>query len=399
MKKPAARGLGAGAALMLVTTLAAQGPAAARVGPVPDAQRSEEQQKIAAEFAPTGMLNAIATFLHYPALAQALLTHERYVSTASTLPPRHRLLLLLRTSWLARSDYLWGHRAAAARRAGFTDEDLTRIARGADAPGWDPFEASLFRAADELHVDSFISDATWRALSARYDTNQMIDTIDTVGATTMQAGLINSLGVQLEAGVTDRRPGGIPYRPTAKRTNVRLIGKEARIPPIPARNPDGTVRQSANVFNTFVRNPPADRARGAINNHVNSRSTLMPTHRELLLMRIGILCRSEYEYAAHARVGRRAGMTDADVARILAGPGSGGDGVEDALLRATDELFENDAVSAATWALLAKSFDTRQLFDVLIAVGGYRSTSLLINSAGVQLDANMDDFRFPPSLR
>jgi len=29
--------------------------------------------------------------------------------------------------------------------------------------------------------------------------------------------------------------------------------------------------------------------------------TLMPKHRELLLIRIGILCRSEYEYAAHAR--------------------------------------------------------------------------------------------------
>jgi 4-carboxymuconolactone decarboxylase len=387
------------AALVVVTAVSAQVPAAARVAPVPDAQRSEEQRSIASEFTSTGMVNAVATLLHYPALAQALLTHERYVSTASTLPPRHRLLLLLRTSWLARSDYLWAHRAAAARRAGFTDEDLTRIARGGDAAGWDPFEADLLRAADELHVDSFISDATWRALSARYDTNQMIDTIDTVGATTMHAGVLNSLGVQVEAGVTDRRPMSVPYRPTAKRVNIRLLGKEPRIPPVPARNPDGTVRQSANVFSTFVRNPPADRARGAINGHVNSRSTLMPQHRELLLMRIGVLCRSEYEYAAHNRVGRRAGMTDADVDRILRGPGSGGGAVEDALLRATDELFENDAVSAGTWAALAKTLDTRQMFDVLIAVGGYRSTSLLINSAGVQLDDNMADFRFPPSLR
>jgi hypothetical protein len=32
-------------------------------------------------------------------------------------------------------------------------------------------------------------------------------------------------------------------------------------------------------------------------------------------------------------------------------------------------------------------------------VGGYRATSMAINSAGVQLDANMADFRFPPSLR
>jgi hypothetical protein len=34
-----------------------------------------------------------------------------------------------------------------------------------------------------------------------------------------------------------------------------------------------------------------------------------------------------------------------------------------------------------------------------IAVGGYRATSMAINSAGVQLDASMADFRFPPSLR
>ena len=116
-------------------------------------------------------------------------------------------------------------------------------------------------------------------------------------------------------------------------------------------------------------------------------------------MRIGVLCRSEYEYAAHNRVGRRAGMTDADIDRILRGPGSGGDPLEDALLRATDELHERDVISAETWATLAKALDTRQLFDVLISVGGYRSTSMLINTAGVQLDANMADFRFPPSLR
>ena len=48
---------------------------------------------------------------------------------------------------------------------------------------------------------------------------------------------------------------------------------------------------------------------------------------------------------------------------------------------------------------LAKTFDTRQLFDVLITVGGYRSKSMLINSAGVQLDANMADYRLPPALR
>jgi hypothetical protein len=56
-------------------------------------------------------------------------------------------------------------------------------------------------------------------------------------------------------------------------------------------------------------------------------------------------------------------------------------------------------VSAETWAALRAALDAKQLLDVLIAVGGYRAVSMAINSAGVQLDANMADFRFPPSLR
>jgi 4-carboxymuconolactone decarboxylase len=390
--------------VLFAATLFAQGPGGPRVGPVPESSWTDEQRAIAAQFAPSGMTNAIATYLHYPTLAQALLAHERYISNESTLPPRHRLLPGLRTAWLTRSDYLWSHRAAAARRAGFSADEIMRIAQAPDAKWTDAFEATLLRAADELHVDAFLSDESWRVLTEgvsgqRYDINQMIDLVDTVGAYTIHAGLLNSLGVQLEPGLNERRPANIPYRTAATRMNIRLLGREPRIPPVPAKNPDGTVRQTANVFQTFVRNPSADRLRGAINNHVNSRSTLMPRQRELLLMRIGVLCRSEYEYAAHNRVGRRAAMTDADIDRILRGPGSGGDAIEDALLRATDELHDRDAISAQTWKALAGAFDTRQLFDVMVAVGGYRSTSMLINTAGVQLDANMSDFRFPPSMR
>jgi alkylhydroperoxidase family enzyme len=396
--------------VFFVTALGAQGSGAPRIAPVPASEQTEEQRRIVAQFASSGMTNAIATYLHYPPLAQALLAHERYVSNESTLPPRHRLIVGLRTAWLTRSDYLWAHLASAARRAGFTTDEITSIAAAPEGR-WrgDPFESTLLLAADELHIDAFISDTAWKRLTgasdsdvglpARYDINQMIDLVDTVGAYTLHAGILNSIGVQLEPGMTERRPTDLRYRMAAARTNIRLLGRDPRIPPVPAKNPDGTVRQTANVFQTFVRNPPADRLRGAINNHVNSRSTLSPRQRELLLMRIGVLCRSEYEYAAHNRVGRRAGMTDADIDRILRGPGSGGDPVEDALLEATDELHEREMISAETWHTLAGAFDTRQLFDVLIAVGGYRSTSMLINTAGVQLDTNMADFRFPPSLR
>lgn len=401
------------ASIVLVATLVAQAPfqaAGPRIAPVPETQRSAEQKALAEKFASSAIPNAVATYLNHPLLAEHILPFEHYVSNDSGLPPRHRSLLILRTAWLTRSEYFWAHRAVGARRAGVSSDELPRIARGPDAQGWDPFEATVLRAADELHVDSFVSDATWRALSARYNTNQLVDLVDTVGTLTMHAGAFNSLGVEIEPAFPDRFPKDVAYAVAAKRTNVRLLGREPRIPPLEPKDwtpeqrkrfdPNGTGQRAANVFVTFVRNPPADRLRGPINQHILNSTTLSVRQRETLLMRIGVLCRSEYEWAAHSRLGRRAGMTDADVARIVAGPDSGGgDPLEVALIRATDELYRDDRVSDETWAVLAKGLDTKQLLDVLIAAGGYRATSMAINSAGVQLDANMADFRFPESLR
>ncbi len=376
----------------------AQTAAVPRIAAVPQSRWSDALRAAAAVVAPLGMTNLVAVYANYPELAEVLLPHLHYVFAASTLPPRHRALLGLRAAWLTRSDYLWAHWAAAARRAGFTDTELVRVAKGPDAAGWKPFEAALLQSADELIVDSFISDATWAALSKRYDVSQLIDVIDTVGATTLHAGAAKSLAVALESSATDHLPRGVPYAPAAKRTNVRLIGAKPRIPPVPPK--DGS-RITANVFNTFVRNPRADRVRGAVNAHVNSHTALTARQRDLLITRMAVLCRGEYEYAAHLRTGRRAGMDDADVAHVLAGPdkAEGANPVDIALLRAADELYRDSAVSAATWKALAATFDMRQMLDVLVTVGAYRSGGMLINSAGVQLDASMADYRFPASLR
>ena len=394
-------------ALATQMSVRAAGP---RIAAVSENQRTDEQRAIAARFASADMPNAVATYLNHPSLADHILPYERYVSTDSLLLPRHRALVGLRTAWLTRSEYLWAHWAAAPRRAGLTNDELQRVAQGPDAKGWDTLEALLLRAADELHVDSFVSDATWKTLSTLVTANMLIDVVDSVGALTMHAGAINSLGVEIESNARERLPAGIPFTVAAKRTNLRLVDKAARIPPLGPHewtpeqrqrfDPNGTGQRPANVFVTFVRNPTADRVRGPINQHILNSTTLSVRQRETLLMRIGVLCRSEYEWAAHSRLGRRAGMTDADVARIIAGPDSGGgEPLEIALIRATDELYRDDRVSDDTWAALAKGLDTKQLLDVLIAVGGYRSTSMAINSAGVQLDANMADFRFPVSLR
>ena len=376
--------------------LMAQVPAPPRVAPSPDSSWSDSLRKIVAGFESTGMRNLAATYANRPEVADASLPHLAYLWTESVLPARDRALLSLRTAWLTGSEYLWAHRAGLARREGLNETDLVRIARGPNAEGWGAFDRLLLLAADEMHIDSFISDATFAGLSERYNTAQMIDTIDTAGALTMHAGAANSLGVQIESGVIDRFPEGLPRTAAAERTNIRLVDKAPRIPP---SAPAGGGQVRANVFGTFSHNPPGDRVRGRINTLVNNRMSLDPPHRELLLIRIGVLTRSEYEYAAHSRVGLRVGLTQSDIQNILAGPKAAADPVKAALLRAADELFEDDIVSTATWNELARTLSTGQMLDVLFAVGGYRSNSILISTAGVQLDANMADFRFPRELR
>jgi 4-carboxymuconolactone decarboxylase len=385
-----------GAALTCAALLAcATTYAAPRVSPLPEAERSAEQREIAMRFASLGMANAIGTYLRYPALAAAILPYTEYLLTASTLPPRHREILWLRTAWLARSNYLWAHRVPAARRAGLTATEIERIAAAPDDPSWGPFEAALLRAADELHVDAFVSEPTWEILAERYDANQLTDLVYGVGEITMHADVANTLRIGIEPGIEDRLPSAVPYTVTARWTRQRLVGAEPRIAPLPAA--PGT--PAANVFRTFARNPPADALRNAVGRHIRDETSLMPRHRQLLIMRVGVLNRSEYEWAAHSRIGRQVGMNDADVARIIAGPTSPGDALETRLLRAVDELNRDDAIADDTWTALEGTLTLPQLLDTLITVGGYRSATFAINSAGVQLDGNMAEFRFPRELR
>src|SRR6185369_8281172 len=108
------------AAALALAVVALTTEAAPRVAPVPEAERSAEQRELAARFESLGMANAVGTYLRYPALAAAILPYTEYLLTGSTLPPRDREIVWLRTAWLARSNYLWAHRVPAAQRAGLT---------------------------------------------------------------------------------------------------------------------------------------------------------------------------------------------------------------------------------------------------------------------------------------
>lgn len=147
------------------------------------------------------VFNIFRTLAAHPKLLKRWMVFGNHILFKSTLPPREREMLILRTGWLCRAEYEWGQHIVIARQAGLTVDEINLIKQGPDAPGWNEFDAALLRAVDELHAQAFISDAGWNALAAVYDTQQLLDLIFTVGQYTMLSMALNTLGVQLDEGI------------------------------------------------------------------------------------------------------------------------------------------------------------------------------------------------------
>ena len=149
------------------------------------------------------VLNIFGTLAHHPALLKRWLVFANHVLGKSSLSPRDRELLILRVGVRCRSRYEFGQHVLIAKRSDITDAEIEQVKAGPDHPAWSDFDRALIRAADELHDDSRISDATWETLSARYSTEQMLDAVFAVGQYHLVSFVLNSAGVELDPGVPD----------------------------------------------------------------------------------------------------------------------------------------------------------------------------------------------------
>lgn len=179
------------------------GRTAPRLAPLPESEWDADAREILGGIRQSGgrLLNIFTTLAHHSKLLKRWLVFGNHVLLRSSLPPRERELLILRIGCLCRSEYEWGQHVEIGRQLGMGEEEIRRICEGPDAAGWEPFDATLLRAADELHADSRIGDATWQALGERYDDKQRLDLIFTVGQYTLVSMALNTLGVELDEGI------------------------------------------------------------------------------------------------------------------------------------------------------------------------------------------------------
>lgn len=107
---------------------------------------------------------------------------------------------------------------------------------------------------------------------------------------------------------------------------------------------------------------------------------------ELVILRVAHLAGSDYEFSHHTRLGRRAGLTDAEIARVATDEVNWGQR-DQLLLDTADELHASRDLSDESWSRLRATLDERECIELLLLIGHYQMLATTLHVLRVQPDA------------
>lgn len=163
----------------------------------------------------------------------------------------------------------------------------------------------------------------------------------------------------------------------------------------------GTRRMSgvepSNVFVLLQRSPRLFFPWLAFASRLMPYGTLDANDRERVILRVAWNCRSRYEWGQHVEISRNSGLPREELAWIAAGPAHPGwDAHRRALLAACDEFHADRFVADATWAELLRHHDEEQRLELLLLIGHYEMLAGVLKSAGVPLEARIEELLQSP---
>ena len=172
-----------------------------------------------------------------------------------------------------------------------------------------------------------------------------------------------------------------------------------RLEPLASEDIDVEIRKRfgsgkiLNIFRTLAHHPKLMSRWLVFGNHILGKNTLSARDRELAILRVGWLCKAEYEWAQHAQIALDSDITQEEIERVCEGPDAAGWGdLEVAILRATDELVGDAFITDETWSALSSFYNKQQLMDLVFTVGQYNLVSMALNSLGVQIEDGVPGF-------
>jgi AhpD family alkylhydroperoxidase len=142
--------------------------------------------------------NILGLFGHHPQLAAEWLGWNARLLEITSLPPRHRELVILRVAWRTQCRYEWAQHVRLGLKAGLTDDEIRAVSRQTDR--WQGVERDLLDAADQMVENHRVDDDTWLGLSGHFDHQQLLEVLFLVASYGALAEVLNSVHLPPDPG-------------------------------------------------------------------------------------------------------------------------------------------------------------------------------------------------------
>jgi alkylhydroperoxidase family enzyme len=157
-----------------------------------------------------------------------------------------------------------------------------------------------------------------------------------------------------------------------------------------------------NIFRAMAHSPGGLRAFNRFGTFILHKSKLDARLRELAILAVGYLARAPYEWVHHIEIGRKCGVTDADVRALMdaaEGRPSGLEPLAGAVVAAASEMTHRYAVTDATFAQLREGLDSECIVDLVLTIAYYNAVVRTLASLEVDVEDGyrryLDEFPLP----
>jgi 4-carboxymuconolactone decarboxylase len=155
--------------------------------------------------------------------------------------------------------------------------------------------------------------------------------------------------------------------PVAPGTHPELAALEARI--------KGARGRLSPLYTVLLNSPEVASGWEQLFTAIRQKTAVPPALRELVILRIAVLNRAQYEFDAHVPHALAAGMTQQAIDRLKRDDISGFRDLELLVIRYTDAMTRDVNVPEALYPQLHQAFDAKTLVELTATIAGYNMVS------------------------
>ncbi len=155
-----------------------------------------------------------------------------------------------------------------------------------------------------------------------------------------------------------------------------------------------------NLARMLAHSPGGTRAFRHTGGWIRNTSRFDSRLREMAILRIGVITRTDYEYSHHIELGRQFGLSDDDIRAVIAGPDAESlPELERLVLTAADEVTGGLSISPETFNALRRHLDSELLVELTIIVSYYNAVVRVLRSLEIDVEPGyekyMEEFPLP----